>query len=417
MKHSTRIFSVLASTVIMSSTAIAGGFDRGGVKIDQLFDTQRYSMDSELTFVFPQRTIENVTRSENLGAGFGLLPQTTSSIDVDNDHLIPRFGLKAGFGDSIDCLASYSQPFGADANYGTNNAYSPTTVEFKLDSEDYGLTCSYKFKTSIGQFRAIVGGSYIEVEAFQSRQTFGDLAPAGDLVLVSPLIPALNSQGLGTFELSDEAFGWRVGAAYEIPKIALRASLVYNSRYSLSGLEGVVDGTGLGGIGALTPVSASTEIPQSVEFKFQSGIAENTLLFGSFKWQQWSRLGVIPIFGVTSPTTGLASDVSFDPLYRDGITASVGVGRRFSDELSGLVSLGYDRGTSTTTGTQTDTYTVSGGLSYNLTENLEFKAGGLLGLLTSGSSAPSGGDPANDVSFTFDDDFVGAINVGVKVKF
>ena len=408
---------ILAASALFATAAQAGGFDRGGVKIDQLFDSQRYTMDSEVSIVLPQRTIKNVTRSANLGGGFGLLPQSTASIDVDSDYVVPRFGIKAGFGDSIDCLAAYSQPFGADADYGTNNAYSPTSVEFSIDTDDYSLTCAYKFKTSLGQFRAIAGVSYLEVEAFQSRQTFGDFAALGDSVVVSPLIPALNPQGLGLFNLEDEAFGWRVGAAYEKPEIALRASLVYSSKYDLDGLSGTVNSTALGGLGTITPVSASTEIPQSLEFKFQTGIAQDTLLFGSLKWQQWSRLGVIPIVGVTSPTSGAPSDVSFDPLYRDGYTASLGIGRKFSDELSGLVSLGYDRGTSTTTGTQTDTYTISTGISYQANDNLELRFGGLAGILTSGSSTPSGGDPANDVSFSFDDDFVGAINLSAKLKF
>ncbi len=418
MRHLLSIsLGILATSAVLTINAHAGGFDRGGVKIDQLFDTQRYSLDSEVTVVLPQRTIKNVTRSANLGAGFGLPPQSTASIDVDSDYVVPRFGIKAGFGDAVDCLASYTKPFGADSEYGLNNAYSPTSVEFSLESDDYSLTCAYKFKTSIGQFRAIVGGSYIEVEAFQSRQTFGDFAPAGDSVVISPFIPAINPQGLGLFNLEDEAFGWRVGAAYELPEIALRASLVYSSRYNLNGLSGTVDSTALGGLGAITDVSAATEIPQALEFKFQSGVAENTLLFGSLKWQQWSRLGVVPIVGVTSPTTGLPTDVSFDPLYRDGITASLGIGRKFSDELSGLVSIGYDRGTSTTTGTQTDTYTLSSGISYQANENLELRFGGLVGILTSGDSTPSGGDPANDVSFSFDNDFVGAFNLSAKLKF
>ncbi len=409
--------------VMGSSAALAGGFDRGGVKIDQLFDQQRFTYENEVTYVFPQRTIKNVERVNNLGGGLGLQPQQTSSIDVDSDYVVPRIGFKVALGDSVDCLASYSHPYGADAEYGLNNAYSPTAVEFSVESEDFGLTCAYKIQTSIGQFRAIGGVSYLEVDAFQSRQTFGDLAILGDVVTIPtppnvPPIPAVNTQGLGIFQLSDEAFGWRVGAAYEIPEIALRASLVYSSRYELDGLSGTVDTTAVGGFGTITPVSASTEIPQALEFKFQTGINPKTLLFGSVKWQQWSNLGIVPISGVTSPTTGqLLDNISFDPLYRDGITASVGVGRRFNEKLSGQAAFGYDRGTSTISGSQTDTYTLSGGISFTPTDNLELKLGGLVGLLTSGSSSPSGGDPANDLNYTFDDDFVGAVNLSAKLRF
>lgn len=427
MKHGIIVGLTLA---MATGTAFAGGFDRGGVKIDQLFDTERFSQENEVSFVIPDRDIKNIERGANISdlftpPGFPAIPpQSTGSIDVNSDFTVPRIGFKVGLNDAVDCLGTYTQPFGADASYGMNNAFSPTTVEFSIDTDDYGLTCSYKLQTEVGQFRAIAGVSYLKVDAFQSRQTFGDLAaiagPDG-LLDISGFNPAatvpLNSQGLGLFRLEDEAFGWRAGLAYEIPRIALRASIVYNSRYSLGGLSGTVDSTGLGGVGIATPVTASTEIPQSLDVKFQTGIAANTLLFGSFRWQQWSRLQIIPINGVTSPVTGGPSDVSFDPLYKDGITASIGLGRKFSDLLSGQVSLGYDRGTSTVTGTQTDTYSISGGLAFNLTDNFEFKIGGLAGVLTDGNSLPSGGDPANDLSYNFGNDFVGAVSVAAKLRF
>ena len=71
---------------------------------------------------------------------------TSSSVDVDDNYAVPRIGFKANVFEPVDCLATFTQPYGADADYGINNAYSPTAVEFKVDTNDYGLTCSTRYR-------------------------------------------------------------------------------------------------------------------------------------------------------------------------------------------------------------------------------------------------------------------------------
>ncbi len=405
---------LLAGCVSLSAIGVAsaGGFDRGGVNIDLLFDSARYATEAGVTFVSPQRTIKNVDRLPPNGPG--QLPDTlgvTKSIDVGGDYTVPRFGFKMNIVEPVDCLGSYSEPFGASAYYGTGNAYSPTAVEFKVDTKDFALTCSYKVQMGKGIARVIGGVSYGEVDAFLSRQT----------------LLAVKNTGIGTFQLSDSAWSWRIGAAYEIPEIALRASLVYNARYNYDGLAGVVDTTGFAGgplantvpgSTGIRPVTGSSEIPQSVELKVQSGIAPGWLAFASVKWQEWSKLGVIPIKGVVSPVTGTPSAVSFDPLYRDGWTVTGGVGHKFTDMISGAASVTWDRGTSTVSGYQTDSWNFSAGASVTPNEKVEFRLGGSIGLLTSGSSSFAGtGDSANRVTYTFDSDMVYAASGSIKVKF
>ncbi|TJV08083.1 MAG: transporter, partial [Mesorhizobium sp.] len=62
-------------SLLMSGVVNAGGFDRGGVNIDQLFDATPYSIDAGVTYVSPQRTLKNVRRLD----GSGL---SSSSVDV-----------------------------------------------------------------------------------------------------------------------------------------------------------------------------------------------------------------------------------------------------------------------------------------------------------------------------------------------
>ncbi|MER8438698.1 OmpP1/FadL family transporter [Mesorhizobium sp. M1312] len=391
-------------SLLMSGAANAGGFDRGGVNIDQLFDAAPYSFDAGVTYVSPQRTLKNVQRLDGSG-------MSSSSVDVGGDYAVPRIGIKANIFEPVDCLASYTEPYGAEADFGMNNAYSPTAVEYYVKTNDFGLTCSYKINVGKGAIRFIGGVSYQEVDAFLSRQT----------------LLAFGNTGLGKFKLSDEAWGWRVGAAYEIPEIALRASLMYSSSYKYDELSGTVDTTGfrgafpadlIPGATGVYPVSASAEIPQAVELKLQSGIAPGWLAFGSIRWQEWSRLGIIPINGVRSPVTGAPSPVSFDLLYRDGWTVSGGIAHKFTDQLSGAVSLTWDRGTSTTSGYQSDTWSVASGISYSPNDKIEVRLGGSIGVLTSGSSTFTGvGDAANAVTYTYDDDLLLAGSASVKIKF
>lgn len=415
--------AVLAAGVSVVSAAQAGGFDRGGVNIDLLFDESRFATEAAVTVVLPQREITNIVRGTNSAAVFvpGLPPATTASLDVDSDYVVPRLGAKLQLVDNLDCLASYGQPIGADAGYGLNNAYSPTAVEFSIDTNDYGLTCSYKFaagETSLGkgQIRIIGGVSYQELDGFLSRQSFLDFANIG----ANSVGGVTNPSGLGEFNIGGEAWAWRIGAAYEIPEIAFRASLVYSSKYDYD-LTGVQNNTGFGAAipgTQIVPISATTEVPQSLEFKIQSGVAENTLAFFGVKWQEWGKLGIIPIVGGRSPVTGLPTNLSFDPLYRDGWTVTGGMARRINEKLSVLGAVTWDRGTSTTSGTQTDTWTFSGGMAYNPTDKVELRLGGALGVLTSGTSTPSAnGDPANNVTYSFGNDVVAAASLSAKIKF
>ncbi|RWP49122.1 OmpP1/FadL family transporter [Mesorhizobium sp.] len=391
-------------SLLISGVANAGGFDRGGVNIDQLFDAAPYSFDAGITYVSPQRTLKNVQRLDGSG-------MSTSEIDVGGDYAVPRVGFKANIFEPVDCLATYTEPYGAEADFGMNNAYSPTAVKYYVKTNDFGLTCSYKVNVGKGAIRFIGGVSYQEVDAFLSRQT----------------LLAFGNTGLGKFKLSDEAWGWRVGTAYEIPEIALRASLIYSSSYKYDGLSGTVDSTGfrgafpadlIPGSTGVFPVSASAEIPQAVELKLQSGIAPGWLAFGSIRWQEWSRLGIIPINGVRSPVTGAPSPVSFDLLYRDGWTVSGGIAHKFTDQLSGAVSLTWDRGTSTTSGYQSDTWSVASGISYSPNDKIEVRLGGSIGVLTGGSSTFTGvGDTANAITYTYGDDLLLAGSASVKVKF
>ncbi len=392
--------------------AFAGGLERGGYNIDLLFDSSRFAAESTATFVAPQRKLKNA-RDTNTGNN-PLLGQNgdnnnlSSSTDDSENYWVPRVGLKAGFGDATDCMVDYSQPWGAHTKPGRNWAGVNENIETKVESDNYALTCSYKFDVGQGQLRFIGGGFYQELSGFKERQVL----PANIL-----------GTGVGRLDLKGDGWGWRAGIAYEIPEYALRASLVYNSEVKLNDITGTLNLSQVAALGGpVVPVSGSQAMPDTLEFKFQTGIAPGWLALGSVKWVDWSQFSKVPFYCSTAgvPICGANPATSLDLGYRDGWTISGGVGHKFNDQWSGAVTVTWDRGTSQGFGTQTDTWTLGTGVSYSPTENVELRLAGALGILTSGSSGLTtinGQVYGNDASYSFGNDLVAAVSTSLKVKF
>ncbi|TCL67271.1 OmpP1/FadL family transporter [Rhizobium sp. BK251] len=406
------------SLIIFSSSiapSFAGGLERGGYNIDLLFDTSRVTMESSATYVKPERKLKNVVDTDTSNTNPLANPPTWGGGDLNYrphtaedtpGYWIPRVGIKVGVTDAVDCLADYSQPWGAHDDPGLNWAGANQNIETKVESDNYALTCSYKFDAGPGQLRLIGGGFYQEVGGFKERLV-QDFTGTG-----------LPFSGVGRLELSDNGWGWRTGVAYEIPEYAIRTSLVYNSVVELSNLTGTIDLTNLGPMFTKYDVSGSATMPDSLEWKWQTGIAPDWLAFGGVKWTAWSKLQVLTF----SPAvvTPLTPPTTLDLIYRDGWTVTGGVGHKFNDQWSGAVSLTWDRGTSQGYGIQTDVWTVAAGVAYAPQENLELRLAGVLGLWTGGESGAvtyNGQVYGGDASYSFDDDLVAAVSTSLKVKF
>ncbi|TIN55201.1 MAG: transporter, partial [Mesorhizobium sp.] len=160
------------------------------------------------------------------------------------------------------------------------------------------------------------------------------------------------------------------------------------------------------------PIYGSTQyMPDTVELKLQSGIAPGWLAFGSLKWVNWSLLQSVPICVVGTPAgacvTGDALHsgqiTSLDLMYRDGWTVTGGIGHKFNDQWSAAGQLSWDRGTSHGYGSQTDTWTLGGGVAFTPKPNIEVRLAGAVGVLTSGHSGALAGESGyvagTDVSY------------------
>ncbi|UIJ73576.1 long-chain fatty acid transporter [Aurantimonas sp. HBX-1] len=434
------------ATIALSSTALAGGFQRGTADTDILYEPGTFSMRSGLTYVTPQRGFDSVN---GVSGDFG---------DYTGNYSIPSFAVGFG-GEMFGCAGTYTESFAATADYSdtldgalprqvsstqsTSNAdrlnftgatATSRTRTIGFDSNEFGLTCRVSYTADIGRV-SLLGGVFAEDFNFDGssygfRNLNGAFAASGaqGRLLVGGLttfVPGAQVTLPSLVEVDSRGgykAGYRIGLAYEKPEIALRAQVLYRSevkhddvtgtgtvtildtayaslngqRVSIPQLDGLIAaaGRGAGAIpGRVIDVESSLNeaiSPQSLYINAQTGIAEGTLLLASFRWTDWSTNGSV-VSTIYSPETGTSS--SYSPYnWRDGYTASIGIGRAFNEEISGAVSLGYDRGVSTgSETTYTDLYTVSAGVSFKANKWSEIRFGGLVGYWTDGDQSIADG--------------------------
>jgi long-chain fatty acid transport protein len=411
-------FKVSAVSLALSGgilTAHAGGLERSSQDFDILFEDGNV-VETGATFVTPQRKLKNIRGNpfpvnpvpdQNLGKPFD------TEVDEGKSYWVPKVSAKFQLTDDLACAAQYRQPWGIDTDSGINNARMFGAIKQKISSNDYGLNCSYRFAAGDKGFFRILGGvSYQELKGEQTK------------------VSALNKSpllfGNSRLDVDDKAFGWRLGAAYEIPEIALRAIIVYQSKvsYDLNGTVGV-DPIGFSQFSS-TPVSGSVATPQSIEFKFQTGIAPDWLALGSVKWTDWKSITKVSFLNDGStPFLGkipVGSEVtSLDLYYKDGWTLMGGVGHKFNDKWSGAATLTWDRGTTTGLTSQTDIWLLGLGANYKATEHLEFRLAGAVGILTSGTldntlAVKNGGSDTGSKA-DFGTDVVGGMTLSAKYRF
>ena len=161
----------------------------------------------------------------------------------------------------------------------------------------------------------------------------------------------------GYYEVSGDATVPTFGAAYEVSDIALRVELIAQSETKVSNFNAQSHFAAAGNVSSLTDVTAETmRIPASTKLNFQSGVAENTLVFGSINQVNWKNAQiVIPAIGDGSAGTGVDGISSS---FANKTTYSIGVGRKFTEQISGLISYATEAGGGKTT---TDPFTLRNG--------------------------------------------------------
>jgi len=409
------------AAVLLGSAVVAhaGAFETSSQDFDILFD-QGNAVDTSAIYVAPQRRLTKIGGPTAGDANDGINPATgrpfEKGIEEAKGYWVPKISAKFDLTNDFACAAQYRQPWGINTSAGIETVHSYTSIEQKITSNDYGVNCSYRFDAGEkGYFRILGGVSYQELRGQQTR-----------------MVPhfSRNPEGIpggpfraASLDAEDQSFGWRIGAAYEIPEYALRASIVYQSEVKYD-LEGTVDNLILDPItGRGVPINVASDVatPQSVEFNFQTGIAPGWLAFGSVEWMDWSSVTSVDFIASDNKVLPTGTRVtSLNLYYQDGWTLRGGVGHKFNDQWSLDGSLSWDRGTSTGLTTQTDLWLFTLGTDYKPSDKIDIRLAGAAGWLVSGKVDGMLADDKRSLlgcEGVLDDDFVSGLSLMAKVEF
>lgn len=299
MKRTLINMAVLGS-ILGASMAHAGGWDRSGQ------DTSIIMKEGSLLELTSISVAPKVTGENRVLA-------TGSTGDVTPDYSYTNIGFRTDINDDFSLAVIQEEPFGASVDWTeSGGAYQQAGVKAKIETDSTTVLVGYDLN-DITLFGGIKNQSF-GAEAVTSS------GPSRQYTITST---------------PDSSLGYVIGAGFEKPEIALKVSLSYHAKvnHQVSVVETVV--------AALNPVEASpstlaASTPSSFNLTFQSGIAENTLLFGSVRSVKWTETDLRPT--VYAAETG-DSLKKFD---KDVLTYNLGVARKFTDQWSGAFTYGTE---------------------------------------------------------------------------
>lgn len=389
------------TTAILLTLPTAGAFaaalDRSGQSISAFLQPGNY-FEAGISVLDP--TVSGTTTP-----AFG----SQKTEDMAGDYYFPSAALKFQVTDQFSVGLLYDQPFGADAEYTQSAAFvnSQGNTSVEVDTQNLSLILGYQ---PTENWNIYGGGVYQTVK--------GDVSLRGAAYSVLGGVPAAGIGGYDAKIKETDGYGWLAGIAYQIPEIALKASVTYRSEidHDVNVKESIASPAQMALIGepgfvALLPTGyrdAETTIttPQSVNLDFQTGIMADTVAFANLRWVNWKDFSIRPNkFGqfssvaTANPLTGQPGK-GFDLVaYTDDqISATVGVGRKLDDKWAGNVSVGWDSGAGnpiTTLGPTEGYWNVGLGLQYSPTP-ATFIAGGVKYFWLGDAKAQSGSDFGTD---------------------
>jgi long-subunit fatty acid transport protein len=304
----------LAAVGIAMATgaAQAGEIERRGDPSMILFEKGKNYLEFSASHVDP--SVSGVPRAGT--------PPVGATGNIQKSYRSFAGGFKHDLTDKVTLAFVVDEPVGASVNYQGPSAF---------------LGGSF-FGTSNAEVSSIAFTGLVRYKATDRVSVYGGLryiGLSGNIFVLSPATTGNPLAGPAPYALSvdkDYRLGYLLGAAYEIPDIALRVALTYESKTE----HEFNDNNG-------NPFEV--ELPQAVTLHAQTGIAADTLLFGSVRWREWSQFDVQPL-DFFSLATGAPVNVPIASGPSDIWTYELGIGRRFNENWSGAFILGYeeDRG-------------------------------------------------------------------------
>ncbi|WP_111559286.1 OmpP1/FadL family transporter [Paracoccus sediminilitoris] len=303
-------FTGIGILMLSASQLVAGGIERAPQSLNALFEEGNYV---ELSFGGVDPTVEGTDV-----AGF-------ETGDVAQGYGFVGMAYKHQFTPEFSGAIIVEQPFGADILYQpATDGGSPVLggTRAKVDSTTFTALGRYKMPNNFSVHGGI-RGSRADGKVSLNGLAYGGLS------------------GYNVDLDSDTGIGWVAGAAWEKPEIAARVSLTYNSKieHKFDTIE-TLDPDGVGPIPpqplAADASTTTVDTPESWNLEFQTGVAQDTLVFGSVRWVNWSEFRVDPAVFTALARGGLVD-------LEDTTTYTLGVGRKFTESWSGSAAFVYEK--------------------------------------------------------------------------
>ncbi len=340
MKELATWAAILALTAWSAS---AGSLDRSGQPVDILFEpggeTGSYL---ELSYATTTADVSGTGVGRDFDAPlafFGINPGSGYS-GVGNDLWQTGAGLKYRLTPGLSAALIYDQPFGSGLDY--NGASDSTELGgTRALARTNALTALMRYEfdrhwSAHAGLRYQTAEGRIGLSGLAYGLTPDQIATVRLLAGPDVVIPSVN--GYDVKLERDPAWGWVVGGAFSLPEIALRVALTYSSAITHR-MKTTEDGLGAFGLPDGLVSRTRVKTPQSVNLDFQTGIAPDTLLFGSIRWVEWSKFRIDPkhFFALTGAAlVDLANTTTYQ----------LGIARQINDQWAGSVSVSYEPRTS-----------------------------------------------------------------------
>ena len=309
MQH--KFIKYAALGAIIASSAVQAGYDRSGQS------TAIILADGNTAELVSAKITPKVTGTYTAtAAALGITNGDTTG-DVTPSFTSTSFGVRFGITDTMAVAVTNDSPFGADLDWAkTGKLYTGVKAQMKSSATTVLLSKSMGSATIYGGLK-------------------------NQSLSVTAAVPFVSAYTIDTGE--DTTLGYVVGGAFQKPEIALKVALTYHTKikhdYTVTETS-----TALGT--ATSAMSVST--PSSINLDFQSGIAANTLVFGTIRKANWTETEATPASYKT--LTAAAGGKSLLEKGTDTTTYSVGLGRKLTDTWSVAATYGYEKGLNVTGG-------------------------------------------------------------------
>lgn len=415
--------AVAIASISAVSVASAAGLDRSGQDVTAFLQDGTYG---EVVYTYIDADVSGKDISGN------------PTSDIAQAYDFGRFGVKADINDTFSVGVLYDEPWGAAVEYQGNSNFvsqgadatvnaltggaapNAATAQAGLRQVQDGIT---QLRTAIA---AAAGGDTTKLQT-QLNDTIADARRLGSVLRAASTTEEQKGQGTnveirtqnatlllgaklgknkniqiyggpqmqrltGEVHLrgtaygpmtgydadigADMGYGWVAGVAYHKPEIALKAALTYRSKIDHE--RTIAETIPVTGYKNFQNFKAT--LPDSWNLDFQTGINPTTLLSAKVRYVPWSDFAIRPPqYGTVTATGNNNKPLPIVNYSKDQWSAELGLGRKVSDKLAVLGSVGYDSGAGnpiSTLGPIKGYYSLGLGAKYNVTPEWSVSLGG-----------------------------------------